>query len=322
MTCRLLGAVALAVLAVCAAAHAADGSMAIAIEHFEAGEIEASETLFRGQLEAEPARAAYYIGRIQFRRNDLDGAIEWLEKATAQDSSDSDSQLWLGRAYLAQLQHASMFKKLGLSKKVRACYLKAIQLDPDNISARESLAGYYFEAPGIAGGSMEEGMEQIREIKARDARRGHHALASHYTNEESYDLAEKEYRAALALAPNDPDTLYLLGHLSQTRGDSSQAFDYFEKVLAADPDSRAALYACGRTAAISGKNTDRGIECLQRYLKGKPDDNTPAHTYAHWRLGMIYEHKGNTAQAKRAYRTAVELDPENDRARKALQELS
>lgn len=321
MTCRLLGAVSLAVFSACSAAYAANEPMAIAIDRFETGELEAAETLFHEQLAAEPARAAYYLGRIHFRRDDLDGAIEWLERATAEDSSDSGSQLWLGRAYLAQLQHASMFKKLGLSKKVRACYLMAIQLDPDNLSARESLAGYYFNAPRIAGGSTEKGLEQVREIKARDARRGHLMLASHYTDEESYDLAEKEYQAALALAPNEPDTLYHLGQLSQTRGDPAQAFDYFERALTADPDHRASLYAVGRTAAISGSNTEKGIECLQRYLKGEPDDNTPARTYAYWRLGMIYEHKGDTAQARRSYGAAVELDPENDRARKALEKL-
>ena len=322
MSCRLLGAVLLATFAMSSVAEATDGPMAVAIARFEAGEIEAAESLFRAQLTAEPARAAFYLGRIQFRRDDTDGAIEWLEKATAQDPSDSDTQLWLGRAYLAQLQDASMFKKLGLSRKVRACYLKAIELNPDNLSARESLAGYYFEAPSIAGGSTENGMEQVREIKSRDARRGHHMLAAHYTAEESYDLAEKEYRAALALAPGDLDTLYLLGQLSQTRGDTSRAFDYFEKVLATDPDHLASLYAVGRTAAISGENTDRGIECVQRYLKGKPADNLPAHTFAYWRLGMIYEHKGDVAQARLAYQAALELDPENDPARKALKKLS
>ena len=215
-----------------------------------------------------------------------------------------------------------MFKKLGLSKKVRACFLKAIELDPDNLSARESLAGYYFEAPGIAGGSTEKGLEQAREITARDARRGHNMLASHYINEKSYDLAEQEYVAALALSPDEPDTLYSLGQLFQTREDSSRAFDYFEKALAADPDHLASLYALGRAAAISGKNLDRGIECLQHFLDGEPAHDLPAHTFAHWRMGMIFEIKGDAGRAKRAYESALELDPENERAGKGLKKLS
>jgi tetratricopeptide (TPR) repeat protein len=325
MVHRVLGVALLAVLAVSQAAHSADeatGPMAQAVARFEASEIEAAETRFRELLTAEPARAAYYLGRIHLKRGDPEGAVEWFVQATEQDPSGSDYQLWLGSAYLARLQTASLFKKLGLSKKVRACYLKAIELDPDNISARESLAGYYFEAPGIAGGSTEKGLEQAREIKARDPRRGHNMLAAHYINEKSYDLAEREYSAALALSPDEPDTLYSLGQLFQTRGDSSKAFDYFERVLAANPDHLGSLYALGRAAAISGKNLDRGIECLQRFLTDEPAHDQPAHTFAHWRMGMIFEHKGDEGRAKRAYESALELDPDNGRASKALRKLS
>ena len=97
---------------------------------------------------------------------------------------------------------------------------------------------------------------------------------------------------------------------------------WWTAVLAADPDHLASLYALGRAAAMSGKNLDRGIECLQRFLKGEPDHDLPDHTFAHWRMGMIFEARGDTGRAKRAYETALELDPENERARKALKKLS
>jgi len=37
---------------------------------------------------------------------------------------------------------------------------------------------------------------------------------------------------------------------------------------------------------------------------------------------MIYEHKSDKAQAKRAYEAALKLDSENERATKALKKLS
>ena len=37
---------------------------------------------------------------------------------------------------------------------------------------------------------------------------------------------------------------------------------------------------------------------------------------------MIFGHKGDTALAKRSYEIALALDPDNERARKALKELS
>ena len=78
----------------------------------------------------------------------------------------------------------------------------------------------------------------------------------------------------------------------------------------------------GRAAAISGKNLDRGIECLQRFLDDEPAHDVPAHTFAHWRMGMLFEHKGDEGRARRAYESALELDPDNGRASKALKKLS
>jgi len=42
---------------------------------------------------------------------------------------------------------------------------------------------------------------------------------------------------------------------------------------------------------------------------------------AHWRLGMLYEIKGDKAAAKKHYEQALALDPNNDNARKSLEAL-
>ena len=42
---------------------------------------------------------------------------------------------------------------------------------------------------------------------------------------------------------------------------------------------------------------------------------------AHWRLGMLYEHKGDTEQARGSYEKALQLNPDHEEARKALKKL-
>jgi tetratricopeptide (TPR) repeat protein len=126
-----------------ALAQAPQDPMTEGIALFEAGDDDAAAAVFEKQTKARPgdARAAYYLARVRFTQGDADGAVEWLEKATELAPNDSDNHLWLGNAYLQQLQTASIFKKIDLSKKVRAEYTRAIELDPDNLDAREQMAG-------------------------------------------------------------------------------------------------------------------------------------------------------------------------------------
>ena len=49
---------------------------------------------------------------------------------------------------------------------------KAIQLDPDNLDAREGLFQYYTQAPFFVGGSASKAAAQLEEIRRRDVDRG------------------------------------------------------------------------------------------------------------------------------------------------------
>ncbi len=293
------------------------------IARFEAGEYEAAAAFFGKQAAARPqdAQAAYYLGRIHYNQEQAEEAVQWFVKAADLDPADSEYQLWLGRAYLAQLETASMFSKLGLSKKVRAHYSKAIELDPDNLEARESLAGYLFEAPGIAGGSTSAGMEQIAAIKQRNPARGHLALGSHYYGKEDYDDAVKEFRAALSVDPKSTNAYFRLALLYQATESWTEALAMLDKLLELEPDHLGGQYQIGRTAALSGQGLDRGIESLSAYLESKPGPDQPSLAWAHYRLGLVYAHKGDVARARQQYELAVKLDPEFEQAKDALKKL-
>ena len=320
----LLIAVVPGVLADEVSAPAASDPLAAGIAQLEAGDYESAAAFFQKRATASPkdARALSYLGRAQFNLNSADEAVESLTTATELDPDNSDYHLWLGRAYLQQLQTASMFKKLGLSKKVRAEYGKAIELDPNNLDARASLAGYYFEAPGIAGGSTEKGMEQVAAIKERDPLRGHLVMGSRYHGDEEYELAQQEFKSALALDPESTDAHFLLAILYHAMERWDDAFATLAKLLEIDPGNRSGLYQTGRTASLSGKQLDRGIEAFGRYLQGRPGPDEPSLAWAHYRRGLIYEHKGDSARALADYRAALELDPKHDQAKKALKKLS
>lgn len=227
------------------------------------------------------------LGDTQLRQDKAEEATKSFEKAVELAPTHSDYHRQLGDSYGRGAQKAGMLSKLGLAKKCKAAYEKAVELDPKNINARFSLMSYYQQAPSMVGGGMEKAYAQAAEIKKLDAARGRLAYANLY-------VAEKKY---------------------------AEAFNEFEEVLRATPDNYAALFQVGRLAAISGEKLDRGIETLKQCLASTPPAGQPGHDAANWRLGNIFEKKGDKLAAKAAYEAALVVNAKFAQAIDALKKL-
>jgi Tfp pilus assembly protein PilF len=297
--------------------------MELGVTSFEAQDYETAKTHFETTLTSEPenAEAVYYLGRIALASGDVDQGVELLEKAVALDETSSPSHFWLGVAYAQKIQTVSFFEQGQLAPKLKGEFEKAVETDSTNVEARMGLAQYYLNAPPIAGGSKEKAMEQVEAIKKLDPRQGHLFMAQVYAGEKDYDAAEQEYKAALELDAKDTDVHYQMGIFYQTKEDYEAAFGAFEAAVAIDPMYMSAMYQIGRTAAFSGDNLDRGVECLKIYLDNEPGPGQPSWSHAHWRLGMLYEKMGQKEMARKEYEAALELDPENKKAKEALDKL-
>jgi hypothetical protein len=260
-------------------------------------------------------------GRDALEEGELDRAVATFERAVELRPEASEGYFWLGRGYVAQLQQASLFKKLKLSKMTREAYLRAIELDPDNVEARSSLAAFYFNAPGVAGGSSEKGMAQVEEIRKRDPATAHQILAGMYAGQDQPEKAIAEYRALIAVDPERADAYYRLGLMLQQEERWEEAFETFESGVRKTKDYRS-LYQVGRTAVFSGRKLDRARRALEEYIAAAPDGPAlPSVAAARWRLGMVHERMGNREQARREYEAALELEPDLEQARDALENL-
>lgn len=293
------------------------------MELFEADDLAAAKEVFEGVLETdgENHAALYYLGRIALADEDNDVAIDRLREAVKLNENDSAYRTWLGRAYLAKLQTVSFFERGVLAGRALENLKKAVELDPANIEARISLGGYYLNAPSIAGGSKKKAREQAEEVLKYDAVEGNAMLAGIHIKDKEYDQAIEKLNACIEAKPDNIEYRYHLGMIYQQLERYDETFDTFEEVLEIDPDDRGALYQIGRTAAISGANIDRGIECLGVYLKKDVNPGYPGYDGAHWRLGMLFEHKGDVATARTEYETAVLLNPDEDRYAESLKDL-
>lgn len=293
------------------------------IQLFDEGKCIEAKEFFEGFVKENPKNdtALFYMGKIWLTQEDHDKAIDWLKKAVKLNENSSDYHLWLGQAYGIKAQNSSMFKQPFLAKKVKNEFKKAVELDSANLDARFALMQFYFVAPGIMGGNKEEGKKQAEKIKKLDPLKGHQAFALVYEQEENYDQAEKEYLAAVEERPESLDSYFALGYFYGRIEKYDKASETFEKIAAKDPEEMDAYYQIGRMGALSGQNLDRAVECFKKYLTREPDKDSPSLAWAHYRLGMVYEHKKETDLAKREYQSALELDPDHKKAKKALKDL-
>lgn len=234
------------------------------------------------------AEAFHYLGLLALRRADLAAARAHHEKAVALAPANSAFHLGLGDAYLTTGEQSGMFAMAGWLKKCKAAYDKAVELDPANIEARANLVEFYQDVPGFMGGGMDKAYAQADEIIKLDSVRGRTARAS-------VQVAEKKY---------------------------AEAFATYDSVLVESPADYRALYGFGRLAAITGLRTDDGIRFLEKARTVPPPATSANLAGLHWRLGMLYEKKGDKRSARGAYEGALKVDPRFDRASKALRALN
>lgn len=237
--------------------------------------------------DASNAQYRYFLGAIALKRNDHDEAINQLEKATALAPTNSDYFAELGGAYGRAATKSSVFSQMGYAKKCVAALEQAVQLNPDNLAARNGLVSYYRQAPGFLGGGMPKAYAQAEEIKRRDPAMGTLILGQLYIADHRFD---------------DARTL-------------------FESLLATHPDSYIAHYSLGRLAAESGQQLDAGAANLRRCLELTPAKDEPSHAAVHWRLGNLAEKRGDKPAARAAYEAALQLDPNFKQAKDSLEKL-
>ena len=251
--------------------------------------VAAAESAANALVAANPADAEAYVllAGVCVTKGDADAAVAASEKAVELAPANSEFQRQLGDTYGFAAQKAGMLSKMSFAKKCRLAYEKAVELDPKNLNGRTSLLGFYQNAPSLMGGGVDKAYEQAAEIKKLDASRGRLAYTTLYA-------AEKKY---------------------------AEAFAELEEVLKTTPDSYSALYQIGRVAALSGERIDRGVETLKKCLTLPTPPGSPGHDAAQWRLGNLWEKKGDKPAARAAYQAAIAINPGFQQAIESLKKL-
>jgi len=264
---------------------------------------------------------AFARGREQFRTKDFAGAAATFERLVNANPTNSKYHQWLGRALGLQAQQKGITSSVFAIGKVRGEIEQAVTLDPDNLEARVDLIIFYRSVPGFLGGSKAQADDQLAEIKRRDASLGAQVEGDIYALDKNPVEAELAYLKAIRANPSRPMPYVRLALVQQYYKKWDSAFATLQRALAIDPRHPLAIYQVGRTGAMSGERLDLAEQAMKRYLQLKPDLENPSPASAHYRLGNIYQKKGDAAAARSEYEASLKLDPKNKDVRAALQSV-
>src|SRR5215469_3608275 len=167
------------------------------------GEADAAIRALKASLNANPSGAEEHnlLCRVHYSEERWDAAVSACERSVTLSPESSMKQLWLGRAYGEKAEHSSWFTALGLAKKTRASFEKAVDLDPNNVEARSDLSEYYIEAPGFLGGGTDKAAAQANAVQKLEPATAYWIRARIAEHDKRNSDAEQQYKKALQADP-------------------------------------------------------------------------------------------------------------------------
>lgn len=143
------------------------------------------------------AAASALLGKAYFMEGQYKQAVANLEKAVAEDSLNSDSYDWLGKAYGRLAETSGFLSALGYAKKTVRAFERAVELDASNLEALSDVFEYYLQAPGMVGGGLEKAENVARRFGTLNTAEYHWARARLAEKRKDFEAAEREFRAAM-----------------------------------------------------------------------------------------------------------------------------
>jgi tetratricopeptide (TPR) repeat protein len=311
-------AVFLAVLLSCTRCVLGDDAQADAL--LQQGRVDEASVMLSTILAAHPddARAHQLLCRVYYAQDLGTSAVPECELAVANAPTNSENELWLGRAYGLKASQANPLAAFGIAKKVRVAFEKAVQLDPANVQAMSDLGEFYVAAPSIVGGGLDKAQALSVQMMPRSAWQTHRLLARIADKKKDFATAEAEFKAAVATGKT-PQAYVDLAQFYDQQHKPEQALAALQGCIDADRRKDAVLVDAASLLIDMHRSLDLAARLLRDYLSSPAkSDDAPAFR-VHLKLGDLLVQLGDRAGAHQEYAAAVALASNCVPARKALQ---
>lgn len=279
--------------------------------------------LFHTSVEDQDAMLAGQIFRQAQLRNEARG---WLEAYVRRSDTSANPDI----LYML----AGMYAEQGRNEEASALYERVLKSNPDNVDAlvelselelqlgnkRDSLSHLY-AAKTLSSRDVSSllhfsqiCMRRHMYVDARDALQ--QVVAASPENREAWyqlglaqyrigeaDAAEKDFRTALHLDPNDEWSRVALGAVLMGTSRQDSAEPEFHRVLTADPQCGAAHYYLAEIERRRGELTTAQQQLEKAVLDARQDARPLT------ALGEVQSEQHNYAAARKSFERAIALDP-------------
>jgi len=310
------------------------------------GQYVEAERQFQTAIKIAPDDQSGYtgLGMLLAKTGREAEAIPSFRKAVALDPGSPDARVNLGIALADQYDLAG-----GLAE-----FREAIRLDPHSAKAYYNLGRFYFYTGKYVEARKE--LETACQIQP-DYPDALYSLALDERQLNNVPRATELLQRVVTLTPGNADAQYLLGQNLDRMGKKEEAIAHWRIAAQADPDQSQSLYNLARALeerhdpeaqqymerfqalekshrlfdrvqalgnfaieAANAQNWPQAVEQMKEAIQLCGQCAEGAHL--HRNLGLIYCRTGNRQDGEKELRAALELDPRDQDARKALAQLA
>ena len=277
------------------------------------------------------AQSLYEQARTARARGQLDSAYDLIQRAAAAEPERAEVQFLLGDIACDKAGRASMFSAMGLARKCKAAFGRAVELAPDSLTYLEALASYLMQAPGIAGGDKDSAQKLADKVRARDEVRGVFLLTRIWWQGNAGSKARAD-SAVEALGRSHASDRVVQSRVAgwwEGTGRLERALAIWQALVARDPSDPVAQFFVGRELVVmkrEAREAQRHLRLAAAAAPGAvPAPGPGVLTFtpgAPWyRLGQTYVQLGMPDSARACLERALQINPQLQPARLALDSL-
>jgi tetratricopeptide (TPR) repeat protein len=245
---------------------------------------------------------------IEGKESRLDEASKYAEQCISAHPKNSECHEALGNVLGTKAQKGGVMSAISYVGKIRDSFKKAIELDPNNFSARYSLMQFYLQAPSFVGGGTGKAKDLVVETIKFSPAAGALLQASLDLQDDNIERATSGALAvntsnSEALARQQRNILASIGHAQVSEKKFVEAERIFRELTQRFPDAVHGYFGLGKTLQEQGKAKD-AIPLLEKAM------TIDASAGIFYRLGKAWQTLGDKAKALAAFEKALNFKPE------------